>query len=55
VADSFFSGGISIDFFGIADTWNENNNPQEETSNEHEDRAPPEADIIDWSFRIISR
>ncbi|MCX6645987.1 MAG: hypothetical protein NTY09_06485 [bacterium] len=55
VADSFYSGGISIDFFGIADTWNETNNPQEDIANEREELAPPEADIIDWSFRIISR
>jgi hypothetical protein len=55
IVDSFYDGGISIDFFGNADTWNETYNPQEEIPNEHEDIAPPEADIIDWSFRIISR
>jgi hypothetical protein len=55
VVDAFFDGGISIDFFGTADTWNETYNPQEEDSNEHEDGAPPGADIVDWNFRIISR
>lgn len=55
VVDAFLDGGVSIDFFGTADLWNETYNPQEEIPNEHEDVAPPGADIINWNFRIISR
>jgi hypothetical protein len=55
VFDSFYNYGISININGTADFWNEVHNPQEDIPNEHEDIAPPEADIIGWHFQIVSR
>ena len=57
VYDSFFSRGITINLAGTEDYWDENQptNAQEIYSNEREDDAPPEADIVYWSFVIVSR
>jgi hypothetical protein len=55
VFDSFYGRGITMIYTSTADYWDELHNPQESIPNEHEDVAPPEANIIDWRFQIIAR
>jgi len=55
VYDSFLNRGISIDMGGVTDYWSEAGYPQEEIANEYEDASVPQADIVDWSFQIITR
>lgn len=55
VFDSFYARGISMTFSSTSDFWDELHNPQETIPNEREDTAPPEANIIDWRFQIITR
>lgn len=54
VFDSFYDRGITIPLTGVGDYWDEANNPQERLPNEHENSAPPEANITDWRFFKIS-
>jgi len=55
VFDSFLYRGISIDMGSYDNYWSEANYKQEEIANEHEESAPPEADIKDWSFQVITK
>lgn len=57
VYDSFYARGITINLTGSETYWDENQptNEQEAISNEREDSAPPEADIVYWRFVIVSR
>jgi len=55
VFDSFLNRGISMTLTSVADYWDEFHNQQEHIPNEHEDVAPPEANIVDWRFQIVTR
>ena len=55
VWDSFYAQGVTIDLMGTDYYWNEQSDPMEQISNEHEDTASPEANIIGWYFQIVSR
>jgi hypothetical protein len=58
VFDSFYSNGISMNISTTTDFFNEQLYPQEPPlmpPNEHEDVAPANANIIDWTFQVISR
>ena len=57
VYDSFYDHGLTLDLTGYTLTWNESQTQysQETISNEHEDVAPPEANIVDWQFTILSK
>jgi len=56
VFDSFMDRGLSIDIGGHDSYWSEamEEYKQELFPNEHEDTAPPEADIIHWNFQVIT-
>ena len=55
VFDSF-NPGLSLLLSPTADLWNNQLNymePPYAPQNEHEDVAPPEANIVDWYFQVI--
>ncbi len=57
VFDSFYERGITMNLLGYETFWSEqqSENAQEEFPNEQEETAPPEADIINWRFQVISK
>ncbi|MFH1677087.1 MAG: hypothetical protein ABIC40_08680 [bacterium] len=55
VYDSFYDRGLTLNLTGNILLWNEAQYSQELISNEHEDVAPPEANIVDWQFNVLSK